>query len=555
MSVDPCSICGSCRGLSTEAMIQAGRSDNQRFHDEFLDLFRSNHPPSKEISAKANRYIEMAEERIKCLNEQEQRLEDLFDVLQEERNIPEHKLDLLVQEEKRLDDLLDLMHEEKQVLRRSIYTRKALLTPARQLPYDIIKILLLAMPEGSWNPLKTQAFPWVASRISKIWRDASTATPQLWSSLIIRFDYPNYTVGHDELLERCLAYSAAQPLIFSISFPKEVLSTTDLISRSSKALTLLVSHCERWESATFVGVPKSLEAIFPQISGRVDKLKQIAWVNGFEVHETFSVAPRLQSATISFPVVQCLPWLQITDLTLHLRNQQFSDPQAPSDVHRILSSCQQLEMLFIYSRYTTRFTPVRYDEALVTLPHLRDLYCPEPLLGTLTTPALKTLTMSCNSCQFDLPQFIFRSKCELTKLVLFGDLRAIEPQTVIDAFSMSPTVTKLLFHCYAGTATKIPSIVRALFPQKEGYMVLPKLQYLDLDMGTDDQDASTTRSERWLEMIKARLPAPIPIKVRLRNYKMRPLAELSRFRDAIYELRAMDVDVELDDDADKKAEL
>ncbi|KAJ7579873.1 hypothetical protein C8J56DRAFT_740679, partial [Mycena floridula] len=89
------------------------------------------------------------------------------------------RLESLAVDKKRLENLPVQIREECRVLYETIFSRKALLSPARQLPSEIISNILIHASSEQWNLFRMKEIPWVAGRVFGMWRDTALSLPEL----------------------------------------------------------------------------------------------------------------------------------------------------------------------------------------------------------------------------------------------------------------------------------------------------------------------------------------------------------------------------------------
>ena len=250
---------------------------------------------------------------------------------------------------------------ESQLLK-IIEVHRALLSPVRYLPSEILQEIFLHYTDNS-NPNATIAtMPWRLGHISHRWRKIALSIPSLWD------DIPKINI----LLEKpsrsyvraliCLIRRSCTPTLkFSIDgypFPRKV-PITPIIKE-------IILHSERIEQLR-IEVNRVTMRLFQGFKGHLPNLRILRlYINTHEVSnlDVFETAPALQQVTIggfyreaSFMFL--LPWSQITHFEEELPHQRAQARQLvpPASLH-------SLTYLHIY-----RF-PCHCDESALRFPYL-----------------------------------------------------------------------------------------------------------------------------------------------------------------------------------------
>ncbi|KAF7291405.1 F-box domain-containing protein [Mycena indigotica] len=96
------------------------------------------------------------------------------------------KLAELDAETARLRNLLNTVVLERNHLQDFVDAHKALVSPMRRVPEDILRLVFLkTLPEDRGAAMHPSEGPLLLSRVCRYWRDLALATPQLWSSIHI----------------------------------------------------------------------------------------------------------------------------------------------------------------------------------------------------------------------------------------------------------------------------------------------------------------------------------------------------------------------------------
>ncbi|KAJ6567478.1 hypothetical protein B0H10DRAFT_1892728 [Mycena sp. CBHHK59/15] len=95
-----------------------------------------------------------------------------------EEHLMPHRLELL-----RLEGLIQDLCSQRTKTLHYIYVHKALISPARRLPADIIQEIFLAcLPTHRNSVMNSKDAPLILARICSGWRAVALSTPALWAS-------------------------------------------------------------------------------------------------------------------------------------------------------------------------------------------------------------------------------------------------------------------------------------------------------------------------------------------------------------------------------------
>ncbi|KAJ6559988.1 hypothetical protein B0H19DRAFT_890834, partial [Mycena capillaripes] len=93
----------------------------------------------------------------------------------------EKELDHLTEELERLDALRKEILQKRRHLQEFIDAHRALLSPVRRLPEDIVRAIFMASLPSTRNPaISGQETPLLLCQICRSWRNTALATPRLW---------------------------------------------------------------------------------------------------------------------------------------------------------------------------------------------------------------------------------------------------------------------------------------------------------------------------------------------------------------------------------------
>ncbi|THU94127.1 hypothetical protein K435DRAFT_967010 [Dendrothele bispora CBS 962.96] len=229
-----------------------------------------------------------------------------------------------------LRQILSKLKKERRVAVKSRNVQKALLSPIRRLPIEILGEIFSLCSHAphedvtkTYNVLHRRADRTLSMSVGvlniastcTLWRAISMSRPSLWSDITIHFDSLYDVIsGHplEQILECWLRYSKTSPLTLRLHTygplpgTGTVLPISDLHSRIERVLDLLLLESRRWESAVIsMDTPSVLymygaKASFPKLQKLVLSFDQgdsgmtHDWPN--YVDEFFASAPLRQLA-------------------------------------------------------------------------------------------------------------------------------------------------------------------------------------------------------------------------------------------------------------------
>ncbi|KAJ7366565.1 hypothetical protein DFH08DRAFT_728613 [Mycena albidolilacea] len=204
---------------------------------------------------------------------------------------------------KRLEDeiaaiqkTLDELTEERDTLSAYVEAHKALMSPIRRLPVEIIQDIFLAcLPTHRNCVMSAQEAPIILGRICSSWRAISLSLPQLWSRLHIAEpvlpppNSPNRRLTEAKVAQRLeVAYawlrrSGDCPLSISLESrsnrPMNAHLADPVPSSPNLFMEALVSFAHRWQN---IRLAAQLETLLHLTENDVPILKQLELVQYFE---------------------------------------------------------------------------------------------------------------------------------------------------------------------------------------------------------------------------------------------------------------------------------
>jgi hypothetical protein len=168
----------------------------------------------------------------------------------------------------RARSILDELHREHDALSDEIEAHRALISPIRQLPLDVlVEIFVHCLPEGRNAVMSSQEAPILLGRICSAWRSIALSTPRLWESLHIPTPTQITENGHvpaqpdptfiAKMERRCeaawewIGRSGGSPISISVCTPMHVYSygLQPLTMKTFEfAITQILASSHRWKN-------------------------------------------------------------------------------------------------------------------------------------------------------------------------------------------------------------------------------------------------------------------------------------------------------------------
>ncbi|KAJ7160087.1 hypothetical protein C8R46DRAFT_1285428 [Mycena filopes] len=249
---------------------------------------------------------------------------------------------------RRLDDeiadlqkAIDKLAEERDNLNAFVDAHKALLSPARRLPLDIIQEIFVAcIPTHRNCVMSASEAPVLLGRICSSWRALSLSTPRLWAKLHI-VEPPHYfgldPESQNKIAQRLqvtkswLARSGEYPLSISLQYPPggaPVDTALDVDPLGGFLLQALIPYAHRWQHIDCTTPPSAFDDLAHLRESDVPLLETVVlhpipfnWISGES--ESFGMlrGPRVHSISASSNEFarDSLPlrWRQLTVLNMH----------------------------------------------------------------------------------------------------------------------------------------------------------------------------------------------------------------------------------------------
>ncbi|KAJ7654601.1 hypothetical protein DFH06DRAFT_1474504 [Mycena polygramma] len=359
-------------------------------------LLNSNEPPEGSDLAFIHSVVSETEKRLTCLDD---------DIT-------------------KLQKTLNQLEELRVLLSRYRAQNRAILSPLRRLPTEVLsEIFLWTSPTvgedaRTGSKLDVGASPWVLTHINARWRAIALSTPSLWSLIMITYSeecaaasaYPL------SLIESQLRRSQTQALKIHFHTSPGAASSPQI-----RVFDLLSKHSSRWEELS-LGLTVDLVPSLPALRDRIPSLRRL-WIQWNEEELTrvdsidgFQTAPSLLDASVfnEYRSISCaLPVHQLTRYELDCSWQ----------THRaVLKLAPKLVEVRIDVDFDDE--PWPSPDEIIDLPALRRLHVSDAeVLDYVKVPALEGLSLWVGIYTSDLTHLDFlldRSACTMRYLCLTG---------------------------------------------------------------------------------------------------------------------------------------
>ncbi|KAJ7037459.1 hypothetical protein C8F04DRAFT_1393670 [Mycena alexandri] len=417
-----------------------------------------------------------------------------------------------------LQKTIDKLTQERDSVSTYVEAHKALISPFRRLPLDIIQEIFIAcLPTHRNCVMSAVEAPVLLGRICSLWRTVSLSTPRLWARLHIAEpkqpgQTPTYEAQYAQQVANTIAWlgrSGVYPL--SISLEGSQYPPSSVAGSVSPFVEVILSHVSRWQHIAITASSLALDTVFSLTDNDVPMLEtlEIEQIHGRPSLQNVSLrllrGPKISSLALATSDISLLAlplrWENLTSLRLaNQRAGPLLPPLTSEAALQILSKCLRLRTCQL--RLADRLLAPALEESILELPHLNSLNitCIGP---TIFSPwALLQ------------PRFVTRIAIPQIQLCTL---------VVLDLLSMlPPTIRRLRFSLPTSRAHRIQpgvSIVRsidrpspfedsaleALTPSPDHPAVsCPILQELEIDPTVDLSDHAL------LHFIKARMTVQSP---------------------------------------------
>ncbi|KAF8628836.1 hypothetical protein AX17_005896 [Amanita inopinata Kibby_2008] len=393
----------------------------------------------------------------------------------------EAKVASVTEEIRHFNFILQQLYERKKELKEDIAYKRALISPIRRLPAELLgQIFLECVPPGELDRKNSSMSPFVLSQVCRQWRAVSHSMQLLWSTFVIHCGWSKVSSTAESRFQSFIDRSGQQPLSFRFfSFLEE------RKANSHPILSRLFELSARWRKVSLCMPYKAFSEDrykdpipLPELESLVLENPHIALgglPESMRSAKTFSVAPRLRHLSLEkylLPTrVFAFPWSQITHLQLK------ENLIEGNDYANILREATNLVSLvaennhFIQSLNTTIVSHSIKSLTVIVKTSLGGI---QPFLAPLILPNLTTLSL----------RFWKPPQVDINAAVRFLE-RSACPITDFSCHSLDDAQLVRLIE-------KMPHVVRA---DLQGSLIRPSLiKRLKYDPNADDQDQDDTVS-------------------------------------------------------------
>ncbi|KAF7346535.1 hypothetical protein MSAN_01881600 [Mycena sanguinolenta] len=395
------------------------------------------------------------------------------------------------------------LREKRALLQRPIDAHRALISPMRLIPRDILLEIFFACLPSEHNALiDLSEAPLLFGRICRHWRSVAYSTPMLWSSIHIPpLDYlntpPNILSGLERVVEAWLERSAACPLSISLYDLTNRLEFNPNLGKHPLALQI-IAVSRRLRYLALAGDAELLCPILQLGSEKLPSLKT------FQMITLSNQTPSTNILDIPTLKDVALTVLENSAFTLSLAGQCMAktgglDFEAALDVLRRCPNLEQCEI-----RVTTYSVHSGSNPSPIMLPQLHtlaligwdfdvhkwvDLVAPNLRslrIGAVSTPSTPPSNEGYLSADIDFTRFIATSLREfLQSLPMISHLQLVA--SLVRPGSVSLNDEFMALFC-------------------SPHNLCPRLTHINIPFFSDFSDTAT------LAFIRARMDMPTPLR-------------------------------------------
>ncbi|KAJ7785680.1 hypothetical protein B0H16DRAFT_1681019 [Mycena metata] len=367
-----------------------------------------------------------------------------------------------------LQKTIDELARERDSLSTYVGAHKALLSPLRRLPLDIIQEIFVAcLPAHRNCVMSAVEAPILLGRICSSWRALSSSTPRLWARLHI-VEPPRSLPAqiYEEKYAQRLAITKAWlgrsghcPL--SISLDSSESRTPGAPDAVNPFLEVVLSYVSRWQHFV-VTTLSELDSLFNLTEHDVPLLETLEIrplsLAGTE-QPSFGLlhGPKISCFALTVfninPLALPLRWKNLTSLCLINRGRRVNaSPLTSHETLKILSKCSRLRTCQF--RLMETLTPLALEDSILELPYLSSLditligptmFSPGRLFSRLLLPELRSLRFISGQTSIphnlSFPFLAVSPKLEQLEL----ELQLFGKESLLHLLSMlPPTIQRLL---------------------------------------------------------------------------------------------------------------
>jgi len=460
---------------------------------------------------------------------------------------PLKRLSTLDAEIKRVQSILDELHHERRALSEEIEAHRALISPIRQLPLDVLgEIFVHCLPEGRNAVMSSEEAPILLGRICSAWRSIARSTPRLWASLHIPTPMQINKTGQgpaqpdptfiSKMERRCeaawewISRSGESPISISVCTPTHVyfppLQTSN-INTFEVAIAQILPSSHRWKKVEIRATEDSFTRLQQLAEDDVPLLESLVIASGSLTSAWDPIASnpggrwtefsgllsarKLRKLSLSYLKEDLLSlpvrWSQLTHLNLDLDGSGqfggFPTRLRYSDIIKVLRRCPLL-MSCGLSLECTRFDIIEqpdHDEVplteyTLTLPLLENLLLnlsgrwDESNLKHLDLPRLCLLEIKfqetfsgSHTSRPSLTDFLSHNGDSVKQL--FIDISSLTRDELIEFLESVPLLTHLHISKFSSSFSSVDDdIIDLLTPSGENFSCLcPMLEEFQCNGG------------------------------------------------------------------------
>ncbi|KAK1236445.1 hypothetical protein PQX77_000326 [Marasmius sp. AFHP31] len=485
----------------------------------------------------------------------------------------------------RLETTLEQLRTERDSLQSYIDSHRALLSPFRRFPEDVLREVFLRCLDP-YPVRSTRHAPLLLTTICRYWRDIALRTPRLWSSVHVYIpqcwnerQFEALVYARVAGLKRWLELSGSTSLYLSVTFPYQGIGANSyetvqsMVKMNRVVVDMLLQFRSRWKDVRFNGVlPAFLAAAtalwteeMPRLEClRITCLKSTAY--GYHtmyedktIEGLIRAAPSLHTLDYSFESYDVpslpIPWGQMTEISLHSNQGSLGAQSALTLISKMAGSLRKCSLWIISTRIENNirihlpsleflelsFQDTRGIGAIVDaqVDHFETI---KGFLNALTCPSLQHLTVDGEAAVTESPfvQFFEQSGCNL---VTFGTRLPLGGNALVKCLETMPGLKTLQLRSstFWGTQQDTPAAIRAMTPASschEGNVLCPSLERLIL------ADLHPVDGEVLMELLSKRGRGFKAVKAFFHTVTQGDFKRWEGYRSKVTELRKEGVSIE-----------
>ncbi|KAJ7354485.1 hypothetical protein DFH08DRAFT_933964 [Mycena albidolilacea] len=427
-----------------------------------------------------------------------------------------------------LQKTIDKLVEERDDLGIYVDAHKALISPARRVPLDIVQEIFVAcLPTHRNCVMSASEAPVLLGRICSSWRAISFSTPRLWARIHIVEPVGPHNLTHALSAQRLettrmwLGRSGQCPLSISLQSAPEDGIGRDASATSVQFLQTLLSFAPRWQHIQLTTPASLLLEIVSRIDIEMPWLETIAFldqhsrvIRGIKWGH-FNILRGARLSSLLIPGIIFIPerfpvhWDQLTTLTIGGPIWTAPPTMTSEAIWRVISRCSALRRCKLMVNDNDE-TPM-LQHPIVELPFLHTLvlHCiareapaVQVLLGHLSFPKLRNFTfIGASQDSPALHDFFANSVC-MESLTIDTNI-FIKPCFIETLPGLPPTIRRLMIRdTGGGWAPPPPSLDDDTLAVLMSPELCPALQELYMNCGNTISDTAV------LQFISARMQDP-----------------------------------------------